>query len=62
MRSNPDGRLYSAILDAEAAARRAHDLCYKDGGHGASMWLAMALGKAQNILMRQVVRYSARRR
>jgi hypothetical protein len=61
-RSAPDDELWAAIRAAERAAQRAHNLCYDGEGHGASPWLAMALGKAQSILMTQVVRFASRRR
>jgi hypothetical protein len=55
-----DRELYDAIVAAESAVRRAHDLCYKDGGHGAGYWLRAQLGKAQSILMHYVVKYAGR--
>lgn len=60
--AGPDGALYDAIVEAEKAVRRAHDLCYADGGHGAGYWLSTRLGKAQSILMHYVVKHAGEQR
>lgn len=53
--------LYEAIVDAERAARKAHDLCYADARrHGAGYWLATRLGKVQSVLIHYVVKYAGR--
>jgi hypothetical protein len=56
-RSKPDAELAAAIVRAERATQEAHNLCYRGGGHGASAWLAMGLGKAQSRLMTYVIRH-----
>jgi hypothetical protein len=48
-------RLYIAIIDAEKAARVAHDLSFTEG---ASYWTRAALGRAQSILMHYVVKHA----
>lgn len=50
--------LYEAIVEAEKAARRAHDLSFTED---ASLWQRLALGRAQSILMHYVVKGSAQR-
>ena len=53
--------LYEAIVDAQQAVYKAHNLCYADkGAHGASRWMAMQLGKAQSILMHYEVKYAGK--
>lgn len=45
--------LLKAIAEAQAAAQRAHNLAYAEP---TSLWLRLALGKAQSILIRWEVR------
>ena len=48
--------LYAALVAAERAASAALDASYEEY---TSLWLRMALGRAQSILMHQVVKYAA---
>jgi hypothetical protein len=47
--------LYAAIVEAERAARTAHDLAYKERE---GYWLRTRLGNAQSILMHYVVEHA----
>lgn len=49
-------RLYNAIVEAEQAVRRAHDLSYTAE---ASAFTRMSLGRAQSILMHYVVKHAS---
>lgn len=48
--------LYAAIVEAERAARRAHDRSYEVH---APFWTRVSLGRAQSILMHYVVKHAA---
>ena len=55
-----DPELYEAICQAEQAARKAHDLSFYSAP--SKPWLRMALGRAQSMLMTQVVKYAETKR
>jgi hypothetical protein len=50
--------LYAAIVEAEKAMRRAHDIAYLQ--ESTPVWTRMSLGRAQSILMHYVVKYAGR--
>lgn len=48
---DPADELHYNIVRAEQHARQAHDLLYLENGPKRSIWVKMALGRAQSILM-----------
>lgn len=48
---SPEDQFHFHLVRAEQHARQAHDLLYKPDGPKRSIWVKMAVGRAQSILM-----------